>query len=121
MDCTEDDILIRRGPDSAVEDEEVDVSLRDSRSTVQLPQQGVASGETTALGSNASAENTQENLGAMVNYLLDEIKNLKLQLGGESVPTVEFSEKPGLEDHVTSSHLEEKDLDSASSVSSKLG
>ena len=48
MDRQEDDIVIRGEPVSdAIEEEEVDVSLRDSRSTVQLPQQGVPSGETT--------------------------------------------------------------------------
>ena len=49
MDRTEEDILIRRVTDSAVEGKEVDVSLGDLKSTVQMPQQAVASGETTAL------------------------------------------------------------------------
>ena len=102
MDRTEEDILIRGDTDSADEDKEVDVFLGDSRSTVHMPQQAVASGETTALGSNASAESTHENLGAMVSYLLDEMKNLKLQIGAQRVPIVEFSDKPGLEDHATS-------------------
>ena len=88
MDRTEEDILTRRGTDSAVEDEEVDVSLRDSRSTVQLPQQAVASGETSALGSNARVESAHKNLEAMISYLVDEMKIIKLQLSGQSVPTV---------------------------------
>ena len=114
--------MVQAGPDSvAVEDEEVDVSLRDSRSTVQLPQQGVFSGETTTLGTNPRAESTHENLEAMMSYLLNEMKVLKLQLGGQSLPKVESLEKSGLEDHVTSSRLEEEDLDNASSVSSEAG
>ena len=54
----------------------------------------------------------------MISYLVDEMKIIKLQLSGQSVPTVEFSDKPGLEDHATSLRLEEDDLDNTSTVSS---
>ena len=117
MDRQEDDIVIRgESVSDAIEEEEVDLSLRDSRSTVQLPQQGIPSGETTTMASSTEIMN----LEAMMSLIMDEVRTLKLQLGGQSLPTVESTVKPELEDPDTSARLEEEDLDNASAVSSKL-
>ena len=94
MDTKENEVFIRNRPDPV--DEDVDDEL-----TVHLPQEEVAGGATTASGSNANAnananaraENTQENLAAMLSYLMDEMKILKQQIGGQSVPKVDFSDK----------------------------
>ena len=78
-----EDIHIRVGPDSeAEEDSEVDLSLRDSRSTVQLPRQEVTGGEITTTGTDDSALRSLQDTMA---YLVQEMKSIKLQLHGEPV------------------------------------
>ena len=78
MDRLEEDIVIR--VDSAVEDEEVDLSLRDSRSTVKLPQEVFNSGDTSTIAPNGGGERIQEDLQSMMSYLVGEMRTIKKQL-----------------------------------------